>query len=283
MYYLISPPILLAFLIGGYLFTLSQVTFTRQGLIRQSEELSTLPPTAIKLLALDYQNLVADLIFSRTMSFYGGKINRQEKVDFQTWQLIYERLDLASALDPYFVDPYFFGQAQLTWGAGMAKEANALLERGYQYRTKDWVIPFFIGFNYFYFLHDNAQATIYLMAASKRPGSSPLVGLLAARLASNSGGTETAITFLRQLELQTEDGVTRTQIHNRRTALEGIWVLDQAVERYHQQFKKLPGDLEALVKQGILTQLPTDPYGGTFYLNEQGKVWTTSDLRPVKK
>jgi hypothetical protein len=283
MRYSILFPILLVFLIGGHLFTLNQLSLNREGLINEKEELTPLPAAAIKLLALDYRNLIADLIFSRTMSFYGGKLNRMENVDSQTWEVIYKRLELASELDPYFVDPYFFGQAALTWAAGMAKETNALLERGYQYRTDDWTIPFFIGFNHFYFLHDNAQAAVYLMEASKRPGSSPLVGLLAARLASKGGGIETSIAFLHQLEQQTEDEATRKQIHDRRMALEGIWVLEQAVERYRQQFGERPGDLQILVKKGLLNQLPGDPYGGTFYLNDQGKVWTTSDLRPMRK
>jgi hypothetical protein len=221
--------ILLATLICGHLFTLNQLTSHRQGLIRQSEELAVLPPAAIKLLSLDYQNLVADLIFSRTMSFYGGKLNRGEKLDPQTWQVIYKRLDLASELDPYFVDPYFFGQSALTWGAGMVEEANHLLDRGRRFRSDDWYIPFFIGFNYFYFLKDDAKAATYLMESSERPGSPALAGMLAARLASNSGGTETAIAFLRQLELHTEDEVTKKQIQERRMALEGIWVLEQAV------------------------------------------------------
>jgi hypothetical protein len=267
----------------GHLFTLNQLTSHRQGLIRQSEELAELPPAAIKLLSLDYQNLVADLIFSRTMSFYGGKVNRGEKVDSKTWGLIYDRLVLATELDPYFADPYYFGQSALTWGAGMAREANVLLDRGRRFRTHDWFIPFFMGFNSFYFLHDDAQAATYLMEASKRPGSSSLVGLLAARLASKGGRTETAILFLGQLELETEDPVSKQDIRDRRMALEGIWVLEQAMERYHQQFGKQPKDLRALVDKGILKQIPTDPYGGTYYLNDQGKVWTTSDLRPVPK
>ncbi len=275
--------VLLATLICGHLFTLGHLTSSRHGLIQQREELAALPPTAIKLLALDYKNLVSDLIFSRTVSFYGGKVNRREKVDSQTWQRIYKRLDLSSELDPYFVDPYFFGQAHLTWGAGMIEQANALLDRGRRFRTEDWILPFFIGFNYFYFLHDNAQAANYLMESSKRPGSSLLVGLLAARLASNSGETETAIAFLRQLETHTEDDVSRKLIRNRRITLEETLVLEQAVELYKQKFRELPKNLEILVKKGFLNQLPVDPYGGTYYIDEEGKVRTTSDLRPVKK
>jgi hypothetical protein len=242
-----------------------------------------LPPADVKLLALDYDDLAADLIFSRTMNFYGRKVDRNEKVDSKTWDLIYDRLVLATELDPYFADPYYFAQSVLTWGAGMPQKANTLLDRGRRFRTHDWFIPFFMGFNSFYFLHDDAQAATYLMEASQRPGSSPLVGLLAARLATKGGRTETAILFLRQLELETEDPQSKKDIRDRRMALEGIWVLEQAVERYKQKYGNLPEDIQALVTRDILRQLPTDPYGGSYYLKDQGKVWTTSDLRPMKK
>jgi hypothetical protein len=120
------------------------------------------------------------------------------------------------------------------------------------------------------------------MESSRRPGSPPLAGLLAARLASQSGETETAVAFLEQLLLETEDDITRQDIRKRLGALRGVEILDQAVQRYQTQFGKLPASPQRLVEQGFLTQLPTDPYGGTFYLNADGRVWTTSDLRSVK-
>lgn len=165
----------------------------------------------------------------------------------------------------------------------MYQEANALLDRGRRFRTQDWAIPFFMGFNFFYFLHDPVQAVVYLKESSERLGSSPAVGLLAARLASRSGETETAIHLLQQLELQTQDPGVKKLIQDRIGTLDGIWVLERAVEHFQRQFGRSPEDLQALVKKGLFEQLPTDPYGGTFYLDDQGKVWTTSDLRPVKK
>jgi hypothetical protein len=269
-------------LLAGHVFVSTTLPAYRAGLIEQSEEIIPLPAGVLKLISLDYRNLIADLIFSRTMSFYGGKLNRRETVDAETYRTIYNRLDVASDLDPYFVDPYFFGQSVLAWGAGMPMEANALLDRGRRFRTDDWVIPFFMGFNAFYFLRDNAQGATYLMESSRRPGSPPLAGLLAARLASQSGGTETAVAFLEQLLLETEDDITGQNIRKRLGALRGIEILDQAVQRYRMQFGKLPASPQTLVEQGFLTQLPTDPYGGTFYLNADGRVWTTSDLRSVK-
>ena len=274
-------PSVLAVLIAGHLFFAFQLQSKRVDIVQQSEELRLFPPAAMKLLSLEYRDLVADLIFSRTLSFHGGVLKRGEKLDAQTWQAIYQRLDASSQLDPYFVDPYYFGQAVLTWDAKMPREANALLDRGRRYRTEDWVMPFFMGFNAFYFLHDKPQGAAYLMEAARRPGSPSLAGLLAARLSSESGGGEIAIAFLQELEAKTDDQVTKKEMRRRIGALRGIWVLEQAVEAYRGRFGSAPADLSELVKRGVLGELPTDPYGGVFYLNDQGKVWTTSDLRPV--
>ena len=275
-------PALLGVLVVGHLVISIQIQTQREGVIRQKETLSLLPATVYKVFALEYKNLIADLLFSRTMSFYGGTLKRDEPIDAGTYRAIYQRLDTASQLDPFFVDPYLFGQSVLAWGAGMPREANALLDRGRRHRTDDWVIPFFMGFNAFYFLHDRAQAGELLMEASQRPGASPLVGLLAARMASESGGTEIAVVFLQQLARQTEDEATRNSIRMRIEALQGIAVLEGAVREYHARFGTFPATPGDLLARGVLYQLPVDPYGGTFYIAPAGKVWTTSDLRPVK-
>ncbi len=259
-------PFVVGSLIAAHVAVSLEVQSIRQGVIRQAEVMVPLPAPVLKLVALDYRNLVADWLFSRTLSFHGGKLTRKEPIDDETYRIIYNRLDVASELDPYFVDPYFFGQAVLTWGAGMPQEANRLLDRGRRFRPDDWNIPFFMGFNAFYFLHDNAQAAAYLMEASRRPGGPPFAALLAARLASRSGGTDTSIAFLQQLAAQTEDPATRRLIQRRLEALKGIWLLEQAVERYRARFGSVPSTISDLVERRILARLPTDPYGGSFYL-----------------
>ncbi len=275
-------PVFLGVLILGHLAVSLQMQTQREGVIRQKEALSLLPAPLYKFVALEYKNLVADLLFSRTMSFYGGTFKREGPIDADTYRAMYQRLDTASQLDPYFRDPYYFGQSVLAWGAGMPQEANELLDRGRRHRVDDWVMPFFMGFNAFYFLHDKAQSSEFLMEASQRPGASPLVGLLAARMASESGGTEIAVIFLQQLARQTEDEATRTDILMRIEALRGIALLEGAVGAYYERFGALPATPSDLLARGVLYQLPVDPYGGTFYIAPGGKVWTTSDLRPVK-
>ncbi len=270
-------------LAAGHVVGLGLLTAAREEIERATERLAVLPPALLKVTSFGFHDLASDVIFSNTLSFYGGKLNRREPLDAETWKAIYLRLDAASALDPYFVDPYYFGQAVLTWAAGMPREANALLDRGRRVRTDDWVLPFFMGFNSFYFLHDDAEAARYLADSSRRPGSPPLVGLLAARLASKSGATQTAIGLLHQLEQQTQDEGTLAEVRRRRAALEGVLALERAVAVYQERFGGRPQALEDLVRRGVLKSLPRDPYGGEYYLKPDGSVWTTSDLRAAKR
>ena len=79
----------------------------------------------------------------------------------------------------------------------MVRETNELLEKGTRYRDWDWNLPFYAGFNNFFFLHDNAKASELLATAAQRPGPSEQLLSLAARLAYTEKKTENAIMFLR--------------------------------------------------------------------------------------
>ncbi|MFZ5877134.1 MAG: hypothetical protein ACOYXU_12095 [Nitrospirota bacterium] len=274
-------PTLLGGLLVGHLLLAVQLQSVRGTIAKEETLTSPLPGAVLRLFALEYRNLVADLLFSRTLSFHGGTIHRKPRIDQEIYQAVYRRLDAASVLDPYFVDPYYFGQSVLAWGAGMPREANALLHRGSTYRADDWVMPFFMGFNEFYFLGNNAKASEYLMEASRRPGASPALGMLAARLGAKGGDTVVAVAFLDQLAARTEDRATREGIQRRADALRGIAILEQAVARYRDIVGTAPSDLRALIDRGVLPSLPSDPYGGTYYVTPEGRIWTTSDLRPM--
>ncbi|MFZ5864019.1 MAG: hypothetical protein ACOYXR_14430 [Nitrospirota bacterium] len=272
---------MLALLVVSHVLVLAELEVVRGGGVRQLDPPLQLPAPVLRLASLEYHNLVADLLFSRTLSFYGGKRHRGETIDEATYRTIYQRLSAASDLDPYFVDPYYFGEAVLAWEAHLPREANALLDRGRISRPDDWVMPFFMGFNAFYFLQDNALASKYLMEAARRPGSAPLIGLLATRVASKSGSAEVAVAFLDEFAARTSDRATRDKIQRRAHALQGIVILEQAMRRYRQAFGVGPSDLGALVERGVLSALPVDPYGGEYYITPEGNIWTTSDLRPV--
>jgi hypothetical protein len=164
----------------------------------------------------------------------------------------------------------------------MAKEANLILSKGSRYRDWDWMLPFFIGFNDFFFLQNDKEASEYLMEASRRPGGDPMLASIAARLAYKEKRTETAIYFLEEIAKKTEDRGLKKYYEKRIRALRSILFLDNAVSEFKSRFHRIPTTLDELVSRNIINQVPKDPYGGTYYIAKEGNIKSTasSELEP---
>jgi hypothetical protein len=217
--------------------------------------------------------------------FYYGSLVDVEKNQLQAtpeYRNMYQTLEAAVILDPYNIDAYYFAQAAFTWGVHRVKEVNALLEHGMKYRSWDYWLPFYAGFNASYFLHDYAEGARLMKIAAKRSGSS-LPTQLAARYFYQAGETKLGIVFLQTVIKQVKDEKLRGVYESRLLALQAVQVISDAVKDYRQRLGHSPQDIEALVKSGILAKVPTDPYGGRFYLSEDGLVQSTSRFAQANK
>lgn len=239
-----------------------------------------LPGPVLRITALEFDSLAADLAFLKATTFYGERAYKRIRLAPEDWDRLTEVVQVATDLDPRFLDPYHFAEMVLTWDAGRVADANGLLEKALRYRGGDWAVPYYLGFNYFYFLHDDAKGGEYLMMASRLPESQAFVGLLASRLATQAGRAEAAVVFLDELARSTPDSALRHHIELRLEAVKAIAVLDRAVTMYRDRYGKAPERIERLTEDRILKTLPADPYGGRFFLDEQGRVQTTSRLVP---
>lgn len=259
----------------------------RKQLPRGEMSAMVLPSSLLKITALEFDGLVSDLLFLDSLVLYGGTRERTErpKVKEWEWQWLDKTLSASTDLDPYFLDPYLFGNAILTWEGGMIREANDLLEKGSRHRTWDWMLPFFTGFNEFFFLRENEKAADHLMEASKRPGANPMLASLASKLAFKERRTETSILFLEELLKRSDDELTRQKFKLRIEALRKILFLEQAVVQYRKRYNTKPETLEKLIAKGIIQNIPADPYGGKFYLDPESAVRSTteSELMPNRK
>lgn len=246
---------------------------------------ANLPAPLLRISALEFKGLLADFLFLKAHVFIGGTHERtnEPRVTEEEWRWVLGMLKASTDLDPVFLDPYYLANSQLTWDAGLVKEANLLLAQGSTARPWDWLLLFYQGFNHFYFLEDDQTASELLMEASHRPDAPPMIASLASRLAYQGSRTANAITFLEGLLAKEEDEKRREEYQLRLQALRSVTVLEQALEYFRGEFQREPLSLAELREAGILRAVPVDPYGGEFYLDEQGRVKTTSDLRMVKK
>ncbi len=197
---------------------------------------------------------------------------RKRDIEFPN---MYKFMAAATYLDPYNIDAYYFTEAAFTWELGRIKEVNTLLERGLEWRTWDSLIPFFIGFNHFYFLRDFSSAARYMKITAER-SKNPFYVNLAARFLYESDETALAIDFIKAMINETHNLLMKRDMEKRLRALEAVHYLENAVLNFMARFNREPQNLEELIKAGLVETIPKDPYGGRFYLDEKAKVRTTS-------
>jgi hypothetical protein len=190
---------------------------------------------------------------------------------------MYRNIQSVVALDPYNMDSYYFSQAMFTWDLGRVHEVNALLEQGMKYRTWDPFLPFYLGFNYAYFLKDYEAGAKYMKIAAERSGN-PLYAQLAARFFYESEQSELGLVFLETMIKTAKDKVLRRSYELRRDALLATQTIERARDDYRARFGVLPAKIGQLLDSGFLQTIPEDPYGGTFYFDDWGRVRTTSKL-----
>ena len=274
---LIWPLIFLLPLLAGLHFFMHQQAWEQRREYRRSLDAGyVLPSRFIRVFALEHKGLLANYLLLKTMNFYGDRVMHQEQLSAADWQYLVASLDAVTDLDPRFLDPYIFGVSLLAWEAGLVEDANRLLEKGMEHRSDDWQMPFFLGFNHFYFLQDYATGAEYLMQAARLPDSPNFLPNLAARLGYYGQRTDTAILFLRTLLLQTADEGLRASLERRLLALERATLIEEAVTRFQADHGRVPEKAQELIQGGYLDEMPDDPYGGQWVLLPGGRVFSTS-------
>ena len=209
-----------------------------------------IPSKFSRILALGNQGLLSDFLFLKTATFIGGRSGLGELLNEEDWQFVIRSLDVVTDLDPYFVDPYMLAEGLLAWDAGKPEKANRLLSKGMEYRTYDWRLPFFAGFNSFYFLKDYEAASGFIMTASQLPGSPAYLATLGARLAYYGGKSKTALLFLREMLADTDDVLLRNRLKTRLLALERAVFIEEALAKFRIQERRSPEKLTELISAG---------------------------------
>lgn len=281
----ILPVLLIVLLLPLHLYSLASVTSLRKELPRRAATSLNLPPPIVRIVTLDFKGLVSDLLLLKTMVFYGSTLERTDRPRMQEreWRWMLDNIDLVTELDPYFFSPYHFSAAIFPWEGNLVKETNKLLQKGRQYRNWDWQPLFFLGFNEFYFLHNDAVASEYLMEGANRPEAPPLLATLATRLAYKANKTENAILFIQGILDITKDESTRKVLETRLKSLQGVLYLERGVQAFREKIGREPSDIQELLTEGFIVGIPRDYFGGQFYIDKDGSVKTTSDMYYLKK
>lgn len=236
--------------------------------------------TALQFLAADQRYLIADSLVLKVIFYFGELLEKAGDETLYASKPDYggmlRFLRTCLQMEPYNMDAYYFAQAVYVWDVGQVEDINRLLEYGMRYRTWDYQLPFFAGFNSAYFLKDYATAADYMQRAAEL-SSIPSFSTLASRYFHESGQDELAIAFLESMKHSARNEQEAELYNYRLAALRAAQQLQKAVAAFKLENNHLPNKLSDLIDAGYLSQIPKDPYGGEFYLDSSGQVKTTSD------
>ncbi len=248
----------------------SKSMFTRVGFVAD--------PALMRIAAADHKETVAALLTIKGFLYYGQlveeKLHTSKAVDYTGLNRL---LHTASRLDPYNFDIYYFPQAILAWEPGYAKSVVDLLDYGMKYRTSDYMLPFYAGFDSANFLHDYEAAAKYYKKAGEISGEA-FFNRLTARYLFESNQTSLAIAYLQAMLKGATNPLVRTAYEVRLATLEQVLSIERAVDHYTEREGKLPVTIEQLVESGDLAAVPIDPFGGVFFLDSDGRPTSTTKL-----
>ncbi len=236
----------------------------------------TLPTIgSLQLVSLGYDHVVADYYWMRALEHFGTPA-----YNAFAYPLLEPMLRRVLTLDPYFKTAYVFAGTALTLQRMDPAKANALLEQGLKYRPDVWQIPFYLGFNRYYFQQDYVGAAEALSIASKYPEAPPITAQLATRVAAHAGRPEFGIQLIDEILERTKDEQLRASYLERRKSLQldlELGFLNRLVQRYHGEHGVEPKSIADFVTAGYLREPPHDPFGKPYRLESDGFVHSDSE------
>ena len=232
------------------------------------ESLRLLPRGEVLRPALmGFHHLGADLIWLKIVQVLGEGV-----VTEQDYEWLFHALDVVTTLDPQYSYIYDAGGTILAELANRVDWSNQLLEKGVKANPAVWRIPFVLGFNYFFHLHDYVKAGEYMGQAARIPGRPYYVDTLAARLYVEGGNPLLALQYLEIMIQQAKDPQLRVIYEDKYKEVliaRDLLTMDQALTRYRQTRGRNPQTLVDLVKEGYVAAVPEEPFGGEYRMDSE--------------
>lgn len=163
---------------------------------RQLEVLYLPSGQFLEQVSLGYRNLAADILWFRTIQYYGGY--RQGENDIK---LFTHLVDVITDLDPQFAFAYLFGGLIIAEDLGHFDEGVAFIEKGIENNPTDWWLVFELGFLHYVNMEnrDLEAAARYFELASRLPGADEITKRFAAFVAARAGHVRTSIVMWDEL------------------------------------------------------------------------------------
>jgi len=252
-------------------------------------DIPPIPGDVARALAFGFRPILADLTLLEAIQVLPQRHqDMSPAISRQMDRRLARLLEYSVEVDPKFSGAYRFAGAALPHEnmAGTkvygVLDAMRILERGVRERPDDWNMGFLLGFMQSYYLHDFPAAARNFSLAARQKGAPAYLGLLATRLAAQSGELELATSLAEAMLSQVTEEATRKEWQERVDALHverELLTIEEAARRYRQARGSWPPSVQALLATGYLSSLPREPHGGRYLIEPDGSARSTAAER----
>jgi tetratricopeptide (TPR) repeat protein len=241
----------------------------------RAEELLYVPSgETLRRLCLGHEGLLADIYWTRVVQYFGRKrLDHSARFD-----LLGPLLRITTDLDPQLIIAYRFGAIFLAEkpprGAGRPEEALQLLRRGIVANPDYWRLWQDLGFIYYWDLKDYPTAARVFLAGSEQPGAQIWMKVLAASVAGEGGALQTSKLLWSEIYREAANDTIRRSAEEHLLALhaqEQIDGLNAALAMFRSREGRVARLWDELILAGILQELPRDPSGVPYRIDEDGR------------
>ncbi len=181
-------------------------------------------PGALHVLSLRNDRMLADLIWIKTLMYFGEEITGRAR---QTW--LYSYLDTVLRLDRKFERAWEWGGSAMIYNGRVIDDQSIhasieLYERGLRQFPDNWKMAASLGFNYAYELNPRDKATrsanrkkaiTWFLKAARHPDSPPYIKQFALSQMSREGMRLMAVTFLKEAYAKARNDRERAALEKR--------------------------------------------------------------------
>jgi tetratricopeptide (TPR) repeat protein len=226
----------------------------------------------LRWLSLGHPTLAANLLWLEAVQYMGDA-----RADERGWEKLRPLVDVVTDLDPRHGYAYQTTGIMLS-SAGRLSDSNAILEKGTRNVPERYILPFHRAVNAFMYAGDYAEAGRWFEVAARAPGAPTRMRDYVLSMYVQGDTAEAALSFLRRVEEEAQDDESRRalQLQIKRATLErDAGRIERAAARYRRLVGVQPVALEQLAYEGLLRPIPQDPFGGTYYFDEEWRIRST--------
>lgn len=226
----------------------------------------------VGLLSFDHRGAAADYLFTQVSIHSGSLMWKPLDIQFDSgWA--YSMMDLVTDLDPRYREAYLMSGMGLIHKFSDAELALPILKKGMVANPDSWEIPYWYGYDHYFYLDDSATASKYFLIAAQKPDAPKTNWGLLVNVSKESGYYENAYWALKVMYDSAKSDKVKTIYGKKLVQLQNVFLIQKAVDAFQQERGNFPATLDAIVAKGYMEEIPEDPMGKGYTLDAaKGKV-----------